>query len=348
MAKNVAVLAGYWSTNIGNSFFQLGAEWVVRQMLPDAHVFLIGDQPGYYKVSKGNPRNALDYVAHLDIDALVMLGPFARPEAPQIVGDMLEALHRKGTKIIVLAAGMMQYDDQTVGTVREMLAKSPPWIFTTRDSETYQALGDTAEHAYDGIDVATFVSDLFPPVPHDLDEYVVLNFDQIPEPSFRKGEHKGKRFSWRGETWTAVQPGLRTEMSYKSRVFPFLEAFLPAGKAPEKLAGMDIVRTEHRYNPFMPRRSYRRPNAYAGDIPQTYLNLYAHSACTFSNRVHACVATAAYGNPAMLFTRSPRAYLLKRLGLTKIKDEPTRLDMDFLRREKAGMLDWLKEKTAGF
>ena len=43
----------------------------------------------------------------------------------------------------------------------------------------------------------------------------------------------------------------------------------------------------------------------------------------------------------MLFTRSPRAYLLKRLGLDKIKDEPQQVDLGFLSDEKAKLIDWL-------
>lgn len=85
---------------------------------------------------------------------------------------------------------------------------------------------------------------------------------------------------------------------------------------------------------------------YAGDIPHSYLNLYAGSKLTISNRVHACVATVSYGNPAMLFTRSPRAYLLKRLGLNTIKEEPNRVDMVWLRHQKNALIDWLSSTLA--
>jgi hypothetical protein len=343
---NIAVLAGYWSTNIGNSFFQLGAQWLLQQARPDANVFLIGDQPGYYMTRHGNPRHALDYVAHLEIDALAVLGPFGRPEAPRIVADMLHALHRKGTKILVLAAGMMRYDDRTVQVTREILSKAPPFLFTSRDTETYERLGDLAEHAYDGIDVATFVADLFEPVPTDLPPYVVLNFDQIPEPTFVPGRHPtvGRTFEIDGQWWTARQPRWRTELSYKHRAFPFLEAYLPVPRHPEKLGEYLIIRTDHRYNPFLPRRSYRWPNSYAGDIPHSYLNLYANAAYTLSNRVHGCVASVCFGTPALLFTRSPRAYLLKRLKLEGIKEGLTGIDMEFLRREKRALIDWVTER----
>jgi len=341
----VAVVTGYWSTNIGNSFFQIGAEWALKQALPDANIMLIGDQPGYWNTKKGHPNNALDYVAHLDLDAVVLLGPAFRPEAEGIIGDMLATQHAKGAKIIVLAAGMMRYDPETVELSRRMLERTPPYLFTTRDTETYDLLGDIAENAYDGIDVATFVSDCFTPTTSDLPPYVALNFDQIPEPRFTPASADDPGAIEIGDDhWNYHQPRLRTELSYRSRAFLFADSFLPHRKAPTSLGDLSIVRTDHRYNPFLMRKCYRSPATYTGDVPYSYLNIYANAQCTISNRVHACVATASFGNPAMLFTRSPRAYLLKRLGLDTIREKPTSIDMDFLADEKARLLGYLREK----
>lgn len=346
----IAVLAGYFSTNIGNSFFQLGAEHALRRALPDAHIALIGDQPGYWNVEKGNHPNALDYAANLDVDALVVLGPVFRPEIEGILGKALRAQRKKGCKICVLAAGMMQYDQPTVDRCKRLLDDIQPFVFTTRDRETFQLLGGSAQHAFDGVDVATFVSDLHKPFPTDLPPYLVLNFDQIPEPRFERtqpGAHADKHtrvFEWEGETWAARQPSFRTEMAYRSRAFLFAEAFLPGKRAaPTSLRDLRVLRTDHRYNPFLPRRSYQRPDTYAGDIPHTYLNMYANTRATFSNRVHACVATVSYGHPAMLFTRSPRARLLSRLGLDDITKRPVALDTAWLAQEKENLIAFLRQ-----
>ncbi len=339
------MLTGYWSTNIGNAFFQLGAEYALNRAYPGAHVFLIGDQPGYWNTRRGNPSNALDYVKHLDLDAVVVLGPYVRPEMEGITGQMLRAQHRKGAKIIVLAAGMMQYDKETIALSRRLMAECPPHIFTTRDRETYEALGDLAVHAYDGVDVATFVPEVFPKIPTDLGPYVVFNFDQIPEPVIGpKEEFKGRvgrSFEFEGRTWCVRQPRRRTEWSYRARAYPFLDALLLAEVRPGSVGGLPVLRTDHRYNPFLPSKTYHNPNTYAGDVPFTYLNMYGHSTLTLSNRVHACVATVSYGNPAMLFSNTPRAYLLKRLGLDAIRERPQRIDMGFLLHEKAALIGWL-------
>ena len=70
---------------------------------------------------------------------------------------------------------------------------------------------------------------------------------------------------------------------------------------------------------------YRHPNGICSDEAFTYCALYAGSRLTLSDRVHACVAIVAYGRPAMLFSRSPRARLFERLGLADIRKRPVQL-----------------------
>lgn len=265
-----------------------------------------------------------------------------------IVSEMIRTQHEKGAKIIVLAAGMMQYDSGTVDLSRTLMKECPPHIFTTRDTETFDALGDLAEFAFDGVDVASFVSDVFPKIPTDLEPYIAMNFDQIPEPAIGTGDSFGGRvdrsFDFDGKTWKVRHPKWRTEMCYKRKSFIFLDSLLGINGGPERIDGKLIVRTDHRYNPFLMKKNYRAPMMYSGDVPYSYLNIYANSDLTISNRVHACVATVAYGNPAMLFTRSPRAYLLKRLGLDNIKNEPQKVDLGFLRDEKCKLISWLGDR----
>lgn len=344
----IGVLTGYWSTNIGNAFFQLGAVYALQKAYPQAHVFPVGDQAGYWSTSKGNPPNSIDYAKHLDLDALVILGPYIRPEMSNIVSDLIRTQHDKGAKIIVLAAGMMQYDQGTIDISRSLMKECPPHIFTTRDTETFDALGDLAEFAFDGVDVATFVSDLYPKVPTDIEPYIAMNFDQIPEPAIAPSNmfsgSVDRTFDFEDQTWNVRHPKRRTELCYKHRAYIFLDSLLGLNTGPARIDDKLIIRTDHRYNPFLMKKNYRAPMMYSGDVPYSYLNIYANADLTISNRVHACVATTAYGNPAMLFTRSPRAYLLKRLGLDRIKDEPQCVDLGFLSDEKAKLIAWLGDR----
>ena len=61
-----------------------------------------------------------------------------------------------------------------------------------------------------------------------------------------------------------------------------------------------------------------------------------------STRVHACVMALAYGQPALLFSHTPRVKLLERLGLNQITRQPTILNPDKLREEKIKIIEFLK------
>lgn len=344
----IAVVAGYWSTNIGNSFFQLGAEYLLKLLFPNDRVLMLSDQPGYWNVAKGNPANALILLEHIHLDYLVILGPFLRPEYDRIWLDTLRNLHRKGVKIVALSVGMMDYSDGAVALYRRWLSEVPLHILTTRDEDTFVNLGDLAEHAYNGVDVALFVSDLFKPPYVDLGEFVIFNFDSVPEPHILMVEHSESvarpgvyHFSMQGKDWKLEFPRIRTALSRRSKVFPFLDSLWPR-HYPERMGDSLIVRTDHRFNPMITRKAFKGPNSLVSDIPYSYLTLYANGQATFTNRVHACVAAAAYGRPAMLFSDTPRVRLLSRIGLGTITEGLQCADQVLLAREKNQLLGFLK------
>ena len=64
MAK-VAYVGGYWGTNIGNAFFNIGADYVLKKVFGDENVKIIMDQPGYiqsFSKTKKNPKNSLNLI----------------------------------------------------------------------------------------------------------------------------------------------------------------------------------------------------------------------------------------------------------------------------------------------
>jgi len=101
--------------------------------------------------------------------------------------------------------------------------------------------------------------------------------------------------------------------------------------------------TNHRYNPMYIKKIYSLPHTYSGDTPFPYWAIYKNSKLTISNRVHACVATLSFGNPAWLFTKSPRAGLLDRVGAGDIKEQPVRIDIPRLQKDKAEMIAFVKQ-----
>ena len=348
MGKTIAVVSGYWSTNIGNSFFQLGAEYVLRRAFPGARILLVADQPGYYNVRKESPENALIPLEYIPVDYLVILGPFLRPEYERIWGSTIEKLWARNVRIMVLSMGMMDYSAELVKRSRRWLAKLKLYVLITRDEETYRNFTDLAEYTFDGIDVAFFVSDLYTPMSLEIGEYVVFNFDKIPEPCidiWDSADYAGKAdyiFQFRDKIWSARFPSLRTLLSRRSKIFSFVEPLLWRRHLyPERIGGMRIVRTNHRFNPLYLRSVYKGPNSFVSDIPWPYLDIYSQASCVFSNRVHACAAALAYGKPAMLFSSTPRAGLLQRAGADGITQRPTVVPGEQLQGEKKALLDFL-------
>lgn len=78
MSVKVAYSTGFWSTNIGNAFFSLGVEYVLKQILGDKNVTVISDYQTYttgYGKRLYTHENQLEYISKLDIDYLVIAGP---------------------------------------------------------------------------------------------------------------------------------------------------------------------------------------------------------------------------------------------------------------------------------
>lgn len=352
-APCIALVSGFWGQNIGNAFFNIGGHWILEQIFPDERVEFILDQPGYrtfHKQHRGNPHNDFGLLKYLDIDYIVLQGPMLTTSFPQLWGDTFEALTRRGTRIILLGAAMFRYTDEEKATNLAFLKKYRPAIISTRDHKTYEAFKDAADFTHSGIDSAFFMTDAYRPFKLTGTEYIAVNFDRWPEPDIRLDQASGTpaehSFDYLSHHWELSFPKFQYQMSSKDKIRSYLGALLDFRKLPSTLAGYDVIRPEHRFNPHITWKIYRQPNAVASDEPWTYFTVYANAKLTLSDRVHACVATLAYGNPAMLFTPSPRSYLFDRLNLHSIRKEPTRLDPAVLQQAKDEELAFLKNAVA--
>lgn len=105
-----------------------------------------------------------------------------------------------------------------------------------------------------------------------------------------------------------------------------------------------VIRTHHSCWPTQTKRNYfKYQNTLISDLPSDYLSLYAQVSTTYSDRVHACLPTLAYGNRAMLFGKNvPRIRMFDRIGASKILEKPVDIDIDKIKREKADQIQFLK------
>ena len=352
--KKVAYVGGYWCPNIGNGFFNLGADYVLKQVFGDENVTMVFDQPAgitQWKTEKGNPPNAIDYIGHLDVDYVVLLGPVISRSFLNMWRPSIEKLAKCGTRYMILSGGMMKYNDEVLNEIKSFFKEYPPYVLTTRDRSTYNEFKDFADHAYDGVCFAYFTPDAYKPVPTTgLSPYIAVNFDKVFEPEIRINDPQSgrsdKSFEFEGDRFDLkfmkmfTQTGLKTDRITDALVYAL--APFPHKKRPDKIGKYTLIRTDHRYSPMFMNKVYRYSNTFCADIPHTYLNIYSQAALTISDRVHACAVTLAYGNSAMFFAKTGRDELLERVGADGIHDHPVKIDLENLKKEKNALVSWLK------
>lgn len=335
-----ATVRGYWSTNIGNSLFQISAQGLLKDL--GLKTIWVPDVPGYINVKKGNPNTYFEFLDHLDIDFLCIQGPFFRKEFDRIYLDLLQKASSRGIKIIGLGVGAMHYDSLSIQYYKNWIEKINFSFISTRDRLTYDFLQPHIKNLHDGIDLG-FLIRYYAPQPKFInnEKVVCFNFDQIPEIKLFKTQHGeikigsenyGYKKSFSGEP----KGILKKAMPY---ILPYFKKYTIS-----EIENFKIIRTDHRFNPYSRKKIYNNPNSFAMDTPDGYLLAYANSELTLSNRVHANVATLSYGNRAMYFSNSKRAKLIDRVGLGEIYNKPMILNLDFLEQEKSNLLEAI-EKT---
>lgn len=346
----VALVSGFWGQNVGNAFFNIGGKWILEQIFGSGQVEFVQDQPGYrtfHNQLKGNPKNDVEFLRLLDLDYIVLQGPLLTVGLRHLWEPTLKELTSRGTKIILLGAAFFKFRDSEFQAAKAFLEEYKPALISTRDSESFKILStwDLGIPLYDGMDSAFFAPKAFKPFKVADERYYAFNFDRYPEPTIELGAKMNTSDFWfeaDGTGWNLHTPNLVSKLAHRSKVQAYLGHLLDRRKLPAELNGRLVIRPEHRTNPHMTYKVYQHPNAVCSDEPWTYFTIYANSALTLADRVHACVATLAYGNPAMLFTPSPRAALFERVGAGDIKKHPVSLDMDWLEEERVKQVEWIR------
>ena len=88
---------------------------------------------------------------------------------------------------------------------------------------------------------------------------------------------------------------------------------------------------------------FNKKNTLISDLPEDYLTIYANTEETYSDRVHACVVTLAFGKPAKLYSDTLRALLFDRVNAGSIKSQLTYPDTKKIEKEKERQVRFLSE-----
>ena len=319
---NIVVLhnGGGWITNIGNAFLDFGSMQSIKEACPNAdiHVTSVLNRWVSHHVNKGvsgrllnksvNIQNVFNLQDHGKVDYITQSGAFLGRHWFDLHGNILMKLKEKGIKLIINGGGMTDttYCDEEIEKTRDYLKKINPCIFISRDELSFKCFQDLAEHSYNGIDCAFFLSDFYEPIRMDLPPYIVLNFDKRIEPDLNELNLDGTPYVIRSHHSFWHNFGLKE--------YPDMKA-----------------------------NYYGKENILISEIPQDYLNVYGNSSATFSDRVHACVATVSYGGCARLYSNSPRSLLFDRIGANGITKKLVQLDLRTLRKEKEQQANFLSE-----
>jgi hypothetical protein len=322
MEDNITIVhhGGGWISNIGNAFIDYGSMYSLKQAAPDADVHLTSSFGRWISTQMnrglrgmvfgglGHIDNTFNQLGAADADYIVQSGTCLSDHWMQLHGDALLDAKDRGAELLLYGVGMTDdtYNAEEIEKTREWLERLEPYAFVSRDERTYESFDDVADHSYNGIDNGFFSSHSHDPLKFDLGEYVVLNFDKRPEPDLSElGVH-------------ADETVVRAHHSFWFD-FPF---------------------TQYRE---MHSEYYNRDNVLISDVPTEYLDVYAGSAATYSDRVHACVATLAYGHPAHLSYSTPRALLFERVGMGDITQGLIEPDTAKLMSEKQAQIDFMSE-----
>lgn len=322
--KKIVILqnGGGWATNIGNAFIDLGCMKCLRNAAIKADieanihftssfgrwVFYHVDRgiKGYLFKQRGETKNFFNLQGHANVDYVVQWGAFLSQHQFQLHDEILKKLSKKGVKIVINGGGMEEsaYSEEEIEKTRKYLKKLNPYVFISRDQKTFDSFSDLAEYSYNGIDCAFWVSEAYNPLKLDMPEYVVLNFDKQPEPEALMIDNSKLIVRTHHSVW---------------HNFPFSQYFR------------------------MKKNYYGKRNTMISELPYDYLNLYANASATYSDRVHACIVTLAYGNSARLFSNPLRAVLFEKVGASEINRKMIKSDLDKIEKEKQKQTDFLSK-----
>jgi hypothetical protein len=330
---NAIYPSSHWGSNIGNVFFHLGGIHLLHSAKKNLiiHQADLHSEKAFFP-NKAQIRNDSKYGNFLGAaDILVLDGPMFDENFSTLFEPMLKNAKKLKLKTFLISTGGITYSKKEIAHCREILKKYPPYVLTTRDSDTYDNYKDLAENSYNGICTAWFCPDYYPGYNTPLiEKYISLTFDHTCEPSISNIlDNLTDPKKW-GDI--DISPVKHSKMQKLLR--------LTQRDFPNKIEAYETFRPTHQVLHRANWRLYFKKKIFLSQTPYGYL--YRNTSLTVTDRLHACVATLAYGNPARLFIKSKRARLLNRMNIADVTNKISTIDKDLLKKEKTDFISWMK------
>jgi len=309
----IGYIGGFWATNIGNSFYNLGALYLLKKIYGEDSVYFIPDPPQWmWKVD-----NNYDFISDIDVDIVFISGPCLNYSMPRVYKKIFDNFKKKGIKIAFISVGVSEYTPEEAKFVQNFLSNYNIAYMMTRDEETYNFYKNCEFPTYNGLCTSMFLNDAVNVTPMKKENYIVFNFAKFKEPIIRYNNGK---------------------YSFKKRsIFTKFQTSLDSFK---------VVRTNNSMFCRLKDVLFNRDNIYYSDLPYGYLSILKHANLVFSDRVHTCAATLILGGKAMYIKGSKRSHdgrnnLFKRIKVDTIYEKPTSLNLHYIEQEKEKMIEYL-------
>lgn len=317
----IGYIGGFWATNIGNSFYNLGALHLLKKVFGEDNVYFIPDPPQEYW---SKVKNDYKWIQNLDLDLFIVTGPSLNKWHIDVFKPIFDVLKSRNKKIAYLSVGASAYTEEEASLVSDFLNNYTVEFIMTRDEVTYNLYKDKVDiKIFNGICTSMFLNDAVN-VPNIKDDYIVSNFTYFKEP---KIEYKNNKWIYNH----TFLPSFQNEINNFKVVRPNNSFFIPSFP---KLHKGGLV--------------FNRDNVYYSDLPYGYLSILKSAKKIFSDRVHTCAATLILGGEAMYIKGSKRSAdgrnnLFSRIGLNDIFNKPVKLDFNLINNEKEKMEAFLNE-----
>jgi len=310
----IGYIGGFWATNIGNSFYDLGAISLLENIYGKENVYFIPDMANWFWKVNNNYEPLND----VNLDICLFAGPLFN-KGINNYKTIFDNLVKKDIKIGFISSGASLYSIEEKNNVFNFLNQYKKNIsfISTRDNETYELYKDFGVNCYNGLCTSMFLNDAVN-LPILEKDYTVFNFHYFKEPFIDLVSNN-------------------VIIDKRPSLFSFQKS----------LGNNDIVRTNHETFTKFKWLLFNRPNMYYCDMPYGYLAIYKSSKYVFSDRVHTCAATLILGGTAMYIKGSKRSNdgrnnLFKRIGVEDIYIKPKKLNFEYINQEKIKMIDFIK------
>ena len=311
----VGYIGGFWATNIGNAFYNLGALFLLKKVFGESNVYFIPDPPQWmWKVT-----NNYDFISDVDLDLIVISGPCLNYNIEKVYKKIFDTFKKNNIKIAFISVGASEYTQKEACFVKKFLNNYQIEFLMTRDRETYSLYKDSNFKVFDGLCTSMFLNDAVNIIPMKRNkDYYVMNFSMLTEPFILKKDDK--------------------YFVKKRKLFQFQKS----------LDGLEIIRTNNTMFCRIKQLIFNRNNIYYSDLPYGYISILKHAKIVFSDRVHTCACALIMGGKAMYIkgskrSRDGRNNLFQRIKADNIYQEPTELDFEYINIEKNKMEKFLLE-----